>query len=423
MFEAAHTAALGVLSWEDEAGGQQGSGDVLQQQQQQQQQHGGIDSSLQQEGTGSEDEGEGKVPVLPPGTVLSLELLRSVQPTLETPAADGSNFLVIGTAAATVQQLLSRGSEGSTDIYLCRVQATTAAEGFEVPQPDSEYLVLKVWNAAGAAQLGLTQEALQEAAWDLSGREAWVLSCMQNRNKRESRFLSCFAFARVAGVAGVQPQYVASSSSAGKQGAAPGSCTDTNSSISEFVGLPCLLLYWCEGGSLEQRLEPSPGLHVPLSARETWRVVRDVRTALCQAHEATIMLGKLSARGVLVRQGCGYEGGNGYCLCSMASAVRQTGGRAKKNSAVYDQGLEWGAPDEHYGQHSETWKLGLLFLACRTGLASSPPNGRCFDDVATAVVKRVPHALMFTQVRLVRSLSVTFLTLRCCLNSHCLFAA
>jgi hypothetical protein len=64
---------------------------------------------------------------------------------------------------------------------------------------------------------------------------------------------------------------------------------------------------------------------------------------------------------------------------------------------VYDMGSAWGAPDEHYGQHSETWKLGVLFLACKTGLAVNPPNGCSFEGVKCDMALRVPFTVLLTE--------------------------
>jgi serine/threonine protein kinase len=160
---------------------------------------------------------------------------------------------------------------------------------------------------------------------------------------------------------------------------------------SALVGSPCLLLHWCEGGSLQQRLEPSPGLHVPLSARGTWQVLRAAHTALCQAHDASILLASLTPSNVLVcKEGTpGYRDGNGYRLCGLSSAL-QPSGLDCVESALVDGGSSdaFAAPDRYYSVFSETWKLGVLLLACRMGQAVTPPNGSCLADVLSNEVCR-----------------------------------
>jgi hypothetical protein len=156
-----------------------------------------------------------------------------------------------------------------------------------------------------------------------------------------------------------------------------------DSSSSALVGLPCVLLHWCEGGSLEQRLEARPGLHVPLSAQETWRVVCDVHTAFRQAHEAGILLGRFSPSNVLVYKGTpGYRGGHSYRLCGLSSALQPTALDCVESAVVAGGRSDaFAAPDRYCTVFSETWKLGVLLLACRTGRAVTPPNGSCLADV------------------------------------------
>lgn len=269
-----------------------------------------------------------------------------------------------------------------------------------------EYVVLKLRSAAGgcdtatpSATAASRTAASLVAATQTEAEMLWRLAAAAERCGEESMFVQCCGCAVVQGVqapacraadgSGMpcpqqsQPHRQQQDQQQWQQGGEAGQLASSSSnSSSAFVGMPCLLLSWCEAGLLKQQLEPSPGLNMPLSARETWRVVRDVHTALCQAHEAGILLGRLSPSDIPVCNGAGFRGGNGYRICGLSSALQPSGLDCVESAVVAGGRSDaFAAPDRYYTVFSETWKLGVLLLACRTGRAVAPPSGGSMADV------------------------------------------
>ena len=142
-------------------------------------------------------------------------------------------------------------------------------------------------------------------------------------------------------------------------------------------GMPCLLLEWAEGGSLQDWMQLR-GRWEALDANTTWAVMQDMRAACAAFHKAGYVYRGLQPANVLLcrRPGtCSFS----FKLGGLHNATQTPSEKEQclNNPTVGTPGLL--GPEESRQHQSSTWGLGMLLLSCRGGQGRAPPVK--YDDV------------------------------------------
>jgi serine/threonine protein kinase len=163
-------------------------------------------------------------------------------------------------------------------------------------------------------------------------------------------------------------------------------------------GMTCILLEWAELGDLQQKLQPSPGQSVPMSAEDTWDVALCVMSALVALHRLGHIHRDVKPGNVLVtmrtrggRQEVVYKLSDFGLAASVLEEFKNDG----------RDGTEGYRPPEKYWCYaSDTYSFGKLILACRS--AADPQPGTYEELRASGVYDNLPDPMRDVEWELLR---------------------